>query len=134
MEHMIQDVRFGVRMLLKSPMVTGAAILSLALGIGANKTKITVVNAVFLTSMPVEQPDRLARVYTLEWEFPGTSDPGRRAQPRDLDTPVRQRSVGDRRHHQSGRLRIRRGRRGPAGLSRRRPDRQCAPCPAGDSG
>lgn len=66
MEHLVQDIRFAFRMLIKSPVVTAAAILSLALGIGANTTIFTLVNAVFLRGLPVEDPDSLVAVFTTE--------------------------------------------------------------------
>lgn len=69
-ERITQDLRFGFRMLVNQPMVSVVAVLSLALGIGANTTIFTVVNAVFLTPMPLEHPERLARIHTVEWEFP----------------------------------------------------------------
>jgi predicted permease len=71
MDAFFQDLRYGFRMLTKSPGVTTAAVVSLALGIGANTTIFTAVDAVFLTALPVGGADRLAQVYTLEWEFPG---------------------------------------------------------------
>src|ERR1051325_1905749 len=58
-----QDVRYGVRVLLKSPGFVIAAVLSLALGIGANTTIFTMVNAVFLQPLPVEKPSELMYVY-----------------------------------------------------------------------
>ncbi len=66
MENLVQDLRYAFRMLVKSPVVTGAALLSLALGIGANTTIFTLVNAVFLRGLPVEDPDTLVAVFTTE--------------------------------------------------------------------
>src|SRR5262245_46441788 len=62
MESMLQDLRFGFRMLLKSPAFTLAAILSLAIGIGANTALFSVVNAVLWRPLPYPGAERLVRV------------------------------------------------------------------------
>lgn len=61
-DEMIQDLRFGVRMLLKSKSFTTVAILSLALGIGANTAIFQLLDAVRLRTLPVKAPDELAEV------------------------------------------------------------------------
>jgi predicted permease len=58
-DEMFQDLRFGVRMLLKHRGFTMVAVLSLALGIGANTALFSVVDAVLLKTLPVAEPDRL---------------------------------------------------------------------------
>src|SRR6185369_2184262 len=64
-ETFLRDLRYGLRMLRRSPGVTAVAILSLALGIGANTALFSVVDAVLLKSLPVEDPERLL---VFEWQ------------------------------------------------------------------
>jgi predicted permease len=61
-DEMIQDLRFGVRMLLKNKGFTAVAILSLAFGIGANTAIFQLVNAVRLRTLPVRAPEELVEV------------------------------------------------------------------------
>src|SRR5690242_11370824 len=58
-EDMFQDLRYGVRMLLKSKMFTLVAVLSLALGIGANAAIFSLLDAVLIKSLPVQEPEKL---------------------------------------------------------------------------
>ena len=60
---LLGDLRYGVRMLVNTPRVTVAALLSLALGIGANTAMFTVINAVMLKPLPYADPDRLVTVW-----------------------------------------------------------------------
>src|SRR5262245_7193045 len=61
---MVRDVRYAIRVLLKAPVFTGAAVLTLALCIGANTAIYTVVDRVLLRALPYPQPERLAQVVT----------------------------------------------------------------------
>jgi len=63
LEQLWQDVRFAIRMLAKNPGFTAVAVLTLALGIGANSAVFTVVDAVALRPLPVFRPDRLMQLY-----------------------------------------------------------------------
>ena len=58
----LSDVRFGVRLLLKSPITSAAAVLSLALGIGGTTTIFSAVDAVLLRPLPYAAPERLVLV------------------------------------------------------------------------
>ncbi|HJP93195.1 MAG TPA: ABC transporter permease [Pyrinomonadaceae bacterium] len=59
MNTLLQDLRYGFRMLLKQKGVTAVALLSLALGIGANTALFSIVDAMLLKMLPVKEPERL---------------------------------------------------------------------------
>ncbi len=64
METLLKDVRYGVRMLMKRPSFTAVAVLTLALGIGANTAIFSLVNATLIRRLPVVEPERLVNVFS----------------------------------------------------------------------
>ena len=66
---MIQDFRFALRQLLKSPAFSAIAVLTLALGIGANTAIFSVTHAVLFRALPYKDPARIVAVNQVESQF-----------------------------------------------------------------
>ena len=63
MESLIQDIRYSLRNLARTPGFVVVTLLTLALGIGANLAIFTVVNAVLLRPLPIKEPERVVRLF-----------------------------------------------------------------------
>ena len=68
---MLQDIRYAIRVLVKSPAFAAVAVLSLALGIGANTAIFSLLNALLLRPIPVQDPAGFVSVFTTDQRNPG---------------------------------------------------------------
>jgi predicted permease len=73
MESLLQDLRYGFRMLAKSPLFTSVTVVTLALGIGANTALFSVINGVLLSPVPFPEPEKLVTLHENKPNFEGGS-------------------------------------------------------------
>src|SRR5438445_13569531 len=73
MSTFFQDLRYGLRMLAKNPGFTAVAVMTLALGIGANTAIFTMKNGLMMHALPVRDPEQLVEILH---HYPGESEPG----------------------------------------------------------
>ncbi|MFY9609357.1 MAG: ABC transporter permease [Blastocatellia bacterium] len=82
MNRLLQDLRYGMRVMVKTPALSVVAVLSIALGIAVNTSVFTLINGMLLKPMPVGNPEQLVALYTTE---PNRPYPGSFSYPEYLD-------------------------------------------------
>ena len=100
MRTILKDIRYGIRSLAKHPAFTAIAVITLALGIGANTAIFSVVNAVLLKPLPFDDPDRLVWVWDTQPQLPTAPS----ALPDFLDWKEQNRSFDHLAAYQSGKM------------------------------
>ena len=71
MEDLIKDIRFTARSILRKPLFAAIAVVSLALGIGANTAIFSLINEIFLRPLPIEDPARVMAIFATDEKFDG---------------------------------------------------------------
>jgi putative ABC transport system permease protein len=92
METLLQDVRYGARMLRKSPGFTAVAVVTLALGIGANLAMFSLVEELWMRPRPVPHAERVVRIFTSNPTSEGVVEQGESSYPDYLDIDRRSKS------------------------------------------
>ena len=112
---MVHDLRIAVRQMIATPIVTAVAVLSLALGIGANTAIFSLVNSLSLRALPVKEPQRLAILDAQDngsWTYPILEEVRQRSQLFDgvFAWDTQRFESGERRRHRIRRRRVGDGR------------------------
>ena len=119
MEDLIRDTRYGLRLLARSPIFTATAVLSLALGIGANAAIFHLIDSLTLRSLAMVKPHELVEVRPDGPQAFGTYDGANAKATYPLWEQIRRQPERVLRHVRVGRRRIRRGARGGSTPGRR---------------
>src|ERR671939_1967533 len=74
MDNLLQDIRYALRVCVRTPGFTAVAVVAFALGIGANTAIFTIVNAALIERLPFKDPSRLVVVWEVSSRRPGRSN------------------------------------------------------------